>query len=150
MLGYFALSNLSTGTPVLLFLLLFLPIGIGMGVFQSPNNSAIMGSAPSHRLGIVSGMLAFTRTVGQTTGIALLGALWASRVFSYTGRALGGGATDADPAAQAKALGDTFIIVTIIIGLALILALWAFIKYHRSVREEQNGITQPVKSTSRQ
>jgi EmrB/QacA subfamily drug resistance transporter len=143
--GYFALSNLAAGTTVFVFLLLFLPIGIGMGVFQSPNNSAIMGSAPSHRLGIVSGILAFTRTVGQTTGIALLGALWASRVFTYAGQSYNGGATDAVASAQVKALGDTFVIVTIIIGLALILALWALFKYRRSLRGEQNGIIQPVK-----
>ena len=55
----------------------FQPIGIGVGMFQSPNNSAIMGSAPPERLGIASGMLAVTRTLGQTTGIAILGALWA-------------------------------------------------------------------------
>jgi hypothetical protein len=32
------------------YILRFLPLGVGMGLFPSPNNSAIMGSAPKHRL----------------------------------------------------------------------------------------------------
>ena len=114
--GYYTLSTLSTDTTVAGYLLRFLPIGIGMGVFQSPNNSAIMGTASRKRLGIVSGMLAITRTMGQTTGIALLGALWAGRVFYYAGEALSGGATEAAPEAQAAALQDTFLSMVVAIG----------------------------------
>ena len=145
LLGYYALSTLSADTDAIGFLLRFLPIGVGMGIFQSPNNSAIMGSAPSHRLGIVSGMLAFTRTLGQTTGIALLGALWAGRVIFYAGDSLSGGATEASAAAQANALQDTFLSMTIAIGLALLLALWAFFKHRRhQTSRVTNAIVQPV------
>ena len=145
LLGYYALSTLSADTDAIGFLLRFLPIGVGMGIFQSPNNSAIMGSAPSHRLGIVSGMLAFTRTLGQTTGIALLGALWAGRVIFYAGESLSGGATEASPAAQANALQDTFLSMTAAIGLALLLALWAFFKHRRhQTSQVTNAIAQPA------
>jgi len=82
--GYYAVSTLSLQTTALGFTVRFLPIGVGMGIFQSPNNSAIMGSAPRARLGVASGLLAITRTLGQTTGIAVLGALWASRVVFRT------------------------------------------------------------------
>ena len=51
-----------------------------MGVFQSPNNSAVMGSASAARLGVTSAMLTITRNTGQLTGIAVLGAIWALRV----------------------------------------------------------------------
>ncbi len=145
MLGYYALSTLTTETSAIGFVLRFTPIGIGMGIFQSPNNSAIMGSAPARRLGIVSGMLAFTRTVGQTTGIAMLGALWAGRVVFYAGESLSGGATKASSTAQANALQDTFLIITIAIGLALLLALWAFFKHRRErASGEGNGLIQPT------
>jgi EmrB/QacA subfamily drug resistance transporter len=145
LIGYYALSKLTAETSATGFLLRFLPIGIGMGIFQSPNNSAIMGSAPAHRLGIVSGMLAFTRTLGQTTGIALLGALWAGRVIFYAGESLSGGATEASPGAQANALQDTFLAMTIAIGLALLLALWAFFKHRRDrTAGEQDEIIQPA------
>lgn len=49
--------------------------GIGSGMFQSPNNSAVMGSVPPMRLGIASGMLAAMRNVGMVLGIAIAGAV---------------------------------------------------------------------------
>jgi len=51
-------------------------------MFQSPNNSAIMGAVPRQHLGVASGLLSLTRTLGQTTGIALIGASWASLVHT--------------------------------------------------------------------
>ena len=48
--------------------------GAGFGLFQSPNNSLIISSAPPGRSGGASGMLATARLVGQTTGAALVGA----------------------------------------------------------------------------
>jgi DHA2 family multidrug resistance protein-like MFS transporter len=46
--------------------------GIGFGLFQSPNNRTIIGSAPRHRSGGASGMLGTARLVGQTTGAAVV------------------------------------------------------------------------------
>ncbi|MEY9646719.1 DHA2 family multidrug resistance protein-like MFS transporter [Bradyrhizobium elkanii] len=45
--------------------------GIGFGFFQTPNMKAIMSSAPSHRSGSASGIVATARLTGQTTGAAL-------------------------------------------------------------------------------
>ncbi len=47
--------------------------GVGSGLFQSPNNSAVMGSVSRERLGISSGVLAAVRNVGMVLGIALSG-----------------------------------------------------------------------------
>jgi EmrB/QacA subfamily drug resistance transporter len=49
--------------------------GLGTGIFQSPNNSAVMGSAPKAHLGIASGILATVRNVGMVLGIATAGAV---------------------------------------------------------------------------
>jgi EmrB/QacA subfamily drug resistance transporter len=49
--------------------------GVGTGVFQSPNNSAVMGSSPREHLGVVSSLLGTTRTVGMTLGVAAAGAV---------------------------------------------------------------------------
>ncbi len=49
--------------------------GFGTGIFQSPNNSAAMGSAPTEHLGIASGILSTVRTVGMVMGIAAGGAV---------------------------------------------------------------------------
>lgn len=49
--------------------------GAGFGIFQSPNNRAIMSSAPVHRSGGASGMLGTARLLGQSLGAALAGAI---------------------------------------------------------------------------
>jgi DHA2 family multidrug resistance protein-like MFS transporter len=46
--------------------------GAGFGLFQSPNNRLLIGSAPADRAGAGSGMLSTSRLVGQTTGSALV------------------------------------------------------------------------------
>jgi EmrB/QacA subfamily drug resistance transporter len=50
-------------------------VGVGMGMFQSPNNSAVMGSVPPWHLGIASGILAAMRNVGMVLGLAVGGAV---------------------------------------------------------------------------
>jgi MFS transporter, DHA2 family, multidrug resistance protein len=46
--------------------------GLGFGFFNTPNNRAIITSAPRHRTGGASGMQAAARLFGQTTGAALV------------------------------------------------------------------------------
>ncbi|SMP66488.1 MFS transporter, DHA2 family, multidrug resistance protein [Noviherbaspirillum suwonense] len=46
--------------------------GIGFGFFQAPNLKAIMGSAPPHRSGGASGIIAISRLTGQSIGAALV------------------------------------------------------------------------------
>jgi MFS transporter, DHA2 family, multidrug resistance protein len=55
--------------------------GLGFGLFQTPNMRAIMSSAPPHRSGSASGIVATARLIGQTTGAAL-----AAFCFSLAGR----------------------------------------------------------------
>ncbi|MCA1454460.1 MFS transporter [Bradyrhizobium sp. BRP22] len=45
--------------------------GIGFGFFQTPNMKALMTSAPPHRSGSASGIVATARLTGQTIGAAL-------------------------------------------------------------------------------
>jgi EmrB/QacA subfamily drug resistance transporter len=51
-------------------------VGLGTGVFISPNNSALMGSAPRHRQGIAAGVLATARSVGMVLGVGLSAAVF--------------------------------------------------------------------------
>ena len=46
--------------------------GAGFGLFQSPNNRAMLTSAPRHRAGGASGMLGTARLLGQTVGASLV------------------------------------------------------------------------------
>jgi DHA2 family multidrug resistance protein-like MFS transporter len=68
--------------------------GFGFGFFQTPNLKAIMSSAPPHRSGSASGIVATARLIGQTTGAAL-----AALCFSLAGR---------DGATVALAMGTVF------------------------------------------
>jgi len=114
---------LEGATTALIVVIVGLIIGLGFGIFQSPNNSAILGSVPQSELGITSGMLTINRTTASVTGIAVLGALWAARTAVYAG---GGEVADAPAIAQAAALADTMIVAAVLVGIALLLALWAW------------------------
>ena len=46
-------------------------IGIGMGLFQTPNNNLLMTSVPRHRLGVGSAFLSIVRSLGYSIGAAL-------------------------------------------------------------------------------
>lgn len=50
--------------------------GLGFGLFQSPNNSVIISSAPLQRSGAASGMMASARMVGQTLGAVMVAVLF--------------------------------------------------------------------------
>jgi EmrB/QacA subfamily drug resistance transporter len=134
-IGYAAMSTLDDQTTTLGYILRLLPIGLGMGIFMSANNSAIMGAAPRSQLGIVSGLLSISRTLGQVIGIAILGAVWAARVFYHAGQTLPGGATTAPPDVQIAALQDTFTGMIIFMTVALGLGLWGL------NRERQTEVT---------
>jgi DHA2 family multidrug resistance protein-like MFS transporter len=71
--------------------------GAGFGFFQSPNQRALMASAPKERAGGASGIVATARLLGQATGAALVAlcfgisnhgaslALWLGAAFAGAG-----------------------------------------------------------------
>jgi len=63
-------------------------IGLGVGIFVSPNNSALMGAAPRARQGIASGVLATARNAGMVMGIGISGAVLTT-VMSHNGGGAG-------------------------------------------------------------
>lgn len=73
--GLVLLSRLGTGSGAGDVAWRLALAGAGAGLFQSPNNSAVMGSVPPPRLGIASGILAAMRNVGMVLGIAVAGAV---------------------------------------------------------------------------
>ena len=58
--------------------------GFGFGLFQTPNNSILISSAPQNRSGGASGMLGMARLTGQTTGASLVALMFV--VFLFCGR----------------------------------------------------------------
>jgi MFS transporter, DHA2 family, multidrug resistance protein len=78
--------------------------GLGFGLFQSPNNRAIIGSAPRARSGGASGMLGTARLLGQTIGAALVALFFGLFPASGTVIALATGAVIAAVAAAVSCL----------------------------------------------
>ncbi len=136
-LGFLFATTLSEQTTTLGYILRFIPIGIGIGLFSSPNNSAVMGSVPRENLGVASGILSLTRTVGQTTGIAILSAIWENRVASYSGGFLESGATFAPIAAQVAGLQDTVKLTVILIFCAFLISLVALVDFLKAKKTAQ-------------
>ncbi len=69
--GLFLMSTLHA-TSSLIHLIMFVALmSIGNGLFQSPNNSLIMSSAPRHMLGISGSINALVRNLGMISGISI-------------------------------------------------------------------------------
>jgi EmrB/QacA subfamily drug resistance transporter len=78
--GLFGLSRLTPETPLGLIAAGMAVCGLGTGIFISPNNSALMGSAPRNRQGIAAGILASARNIGMVLGVGLAGAILLSHL----------------------------------------------------------------------
>ena len=74
--GCFSISTFHAEISPWGYIMRVIPLGLGIGIFQSPNNSAVMGAAPTERLGVASGLLALSRNLGHTTGIPFVGSLF--------------------------------------------------------------------------
>jgi len=85
-LALFLLSRLSAESGISDILLRLAILGIASGMFQSPNNSQIMGAVPRNTLGTASAMLATVRQIGLSTGFAIIGGVFASSQLSYATR----------------------------------------------------------------
>ncbi len=74
--GLFLVSRLTAGSSIETMMLALAVIGLGTGAFISPNNSALMGSAPKSRQGIAAGILATARNFGMVLGVGIAGAIF--------------------------------------------------------------------------
>ncbi|MBL6854479.1 MAG: MFS transporter [Alphaproteobacteria bacterium] len=75
--GLFALAQLPAHPSIPDIAWRMVLAGAGFGLFQSPNNRAMIGSTPRERSGGASGMLGTARLLGQTIGAALVALLFA-------------------------------------------------------------------------
>lgn len=123
--GLFLLSFLNIDTPFWYMAVITFICGLGTGLFQTPNNSAVMSNVPAKHRGIASGILATSRNIGMVLGVALSGALFA--VFSgiaketYTQQGLSGAALSGH--SFVFALHYTYIAAAILVLAATIASL---------------------------
>jgi EmrB/QacA subfamily drug resistance transporter len=80
--GLFLLSRLGPTTEIRNIMLALAVVGLGTGAFISPNNSALMGSAPKSRQGIAAGILATARNFGMVLGVGIAGAIFTTTIVN--------------------------------------------------------------------
>jgi EmrB/QacA subfamily drug resistance transporter len=81
--AYFFMRTFDLHTPVSGIVPVLILLGVGVGTFQPPNNSTIMGATPRDRLGTASALIATLRQIGISLGMALAGTLFATRRAIY-------------------------------------------------------------------
>ena len=77
-LGLFFLSRLGESVPLIAVSGALALVGLGVGLFTSPNTSSIMGAVPAQRRGVAGGVTATARTLGNVLGVGLAGALFST------------------------------------------------------------------------
>jgi EmrB/QacA subfamily drug resistance transporter len=84
-------GGFQANTPIALLIIMFAVVGIGAGLFNTPNNSAVMGSVSAAHRGIAGATLGTMRTIGMVLGEAISATLLSAnlsngtRIFSLKG-----------------------------------------------------------------
>jgi len=82
LMGLVLITKLGTDSPIWQYIVIITIGGAGLSIFLPANNSAIMGSVPRDSLSIASGFLATSRSIGNSMGMALAAAIYASTLGS--------------------------------------------------------------------
>ncbi len=123
-LGLLSLTQLAVdfALPDLIWRLVLL--GLGEGLFMSPNSSAVLGSVPRPRVGTASGTLAQMRVTGQALGIALSAAIVATRLPVHLAALRGGTpAASLQSEALAGAIHDAFVVAALVCCVGIVTSL---------------------------
>ncbi|HWR40841.1 MAG TPA: MFS transporter [Patescibacteria group bacterium] len=79
----FGLSRFNLQTELGTIIGVLALLGLASGIFQPPNNSAIMSAVPLPCHGAASAMLATNRQVAMSIGLALTGVVFSTRQMAY-------------------------------------------------------------------
>jgi EmrB/QacA subfamily drug resistance transporter len=120
-------------------------VGLGAGLFYSPNTSAAMNGAPRHRLGIASATLATLRQTGMVTSFALALAVAAGslprdammQLFVGTNVTLGSQAMQSFVGGIRSAFLVSLVLCVLAAGFSLVRG-----------REDRGAAVQPVRESS--
>lgn len=112
-------SRLGPDSPNVAVLVAFALVGFGLGLFQVPNLSYVMGSLPPAQQGTAAGMSQMVRTAGIVAGVALANALFVARRDHHGASRGGAGSAEAFTAA----FGDVLVVAALLCGAAAVLSL---------------------------
>jgi EmrB/QacA subfamily drug resistance transporter len=98
---------------------------IGYALFQTANNTVVMADAPADQRGVISGLLNLSRNIGLITGASLMGAVFALASSTIDMKT-------AQPEAAARGMRITFAVATVLIVLAMVIALISTLQARQS------------------
>jgi MFS family permease len=104
-------------------------LGIGIGLFNPANNSAIIGSLPKERVGLASSFLALARNLGLVIGVA-----FAEMVIAFKGSAL----SSEGRGPLLEGIQDVWKLI-VIIGMMAILLSWTREKRSPVSKKDEKG-----------
>lgn len=110
--GIILLIFLKADTPIIYLLAALAIIGVGFALFSSPNSNAIMSSADKRRYGVASSIMSASRTIGQTSSMAVV----TMTIGAVIGNVTLASAAEAD---IVSALQMAFIINAVLCGLGI-------------------------------
>ena len=114
--GTFWMSTLSLRTGAAGFCIALFCFNGSLAFFQTPNNAEVISAAPPEKRGVASGLLNLSRTVGQTSGTAILGAIF----YCFAGtKDLAG----AKPAAIVSGIRFSYLIAGMIAAAAFLIGM---------------------------
>ncbi|NUU37652.1 MFS transporter [Pseudomonas sp. C2B4] len=115
-LGCLLLSVLPSSLGVGGYIVPMVVITLGYALFQTANNTAVMGDVRPEQRGVVSGLLNLSRNLGLITGASVLGA-----VFALASATVDIGS--AQPEAVASGMRVTFAVALSLVGAACLIAV---------------------------
>lgn len=122
--GLALMSYITGETSILNIALLQAFMGLGSGLFQSPNNNSVISSVPREKMGIAGGINALMRNFGMVTGTA-------AAVSISENRRLGFLQNISDPSALQTAAAFLHGYHTAIMAAAVVAAIGAVISMNR-------------------
>jgi hypothetical protein len=137
--GCLAVGTLTPDVNAIGFLLRLCPLGVGLGLFLSPNNSAIMGAAPVERLGVASGLLSLTRNLGQTIGMPFMGALFTSTLLASAKMSTLTDITTVPPQALVSGLANAYRIGAVLVFVSILVAMMTLWVDKRRIRANKRN-----------
>ena len=120
-LGLWCISCLDTASSSASVALTLALVGLGLGIFQTPNMSFIMGAIPRAQQGVAGSMSQMMRTLGVVLGVTGASMLFGSRRAVHTERLHL--PTVSDPQSFIPAFQDVFVVAAVVCVIALSLSL---------------------------
>lgn len=130
------LARLHDSSPIALVGVWIAMLGLGSGLFQSPNNSLVMSKIPKTQLGIAGSINSLVRNIGMVVGITVATTTLFSVMSSRAGRRVTGLVPDR-PDLFLSGMHVVFMTSASICLVAAILTGWRFWSARRALRREQ-------------